>query len=63
MNSLDKRPKRKKIDLIFGTWNVRNMYRAGSLRAVAEEISKYKFDLVEAQEVRKDGGGTKPAGE
>jgi hypothetical protein len=25
----------------FGTWNVRNKYRAGSLRAVAEEISKY----------------------
>jgi hypothetical protein len=23
----------------FGAWKVRNMYRAGSLRAVAEEIS------------------------
>jgi hypothetical protein len=28
------------------------MYRAGSLRAVAEEISKYKLDLVGVQEVR-----------
>jgi hypothetical protein len=27
------------------------MYRAGSLRAVAEEISKYKLDLVGGQEV------------
>jgi hypothetical protein len=39
------------------------MYRAGSLRAVAEEIWKYKLDLVGAQEVRWDGGGTEPAGE
>jgi hypothetical protein len=47
----------------FGTWSVRSMYRAGSLRAVAEEISKYKLDLVEVQEVTRDGGGTEPAGE
>jgi exonuclease III len=36
----------------FGTWNVRSMYRTGLLRAVAEEISKYKLDLVGVQEVR-----------
>jgi exonuclease III len=63
MDSLDKRAKRKKMDMRFGTWNVRSMYRAGSLRAVAEEISKYKLDLVGVQEVRWDGGGTQPAGE
>jgi hypothetical protein len=34
----------------FGTWNVRSMYMVGSLRKVAEEISKYKLDLVEVQE-------------
>jgi hypothetical protein len=28
------------------------MYRAGSLRAVGEEISKYKLDLLAVQEVR-----------
>jgi hypothetical protein len=39
------------------------MYRAGSLRAVGEEISKYMLDLVEIQEVRSDGGGTERAGE
>jgi exonuclease III len=44
--------------LRFGTWNVRSIYRAGSLRAVAEEISKYKLDLVGVQEVRWGGGGT-----
>jgi hypothetical protein len=30
---------------------------------VAEEISKYKLDLLGVQEVRCDGGGTEPAGE
>jgi exonuclease III len=39
------------------------MYRAGSLRTVAEEVSKYKSDLVGVQEVRWDGGGTEPAGQ
>jgi hypothetical protein len=37
-DSLDKRPKRKKIDMRFDTWNVRSMYKGGSLRTVAEEI-------------------------
>jgi hypothetical protein len=40
------------MDVRFGTWNVKSMYRAGSLRAVAEEIPKYKLDLVGVQEVR-----------
>jgi hypothetical protein len=53
----------KKMNMRFGTWNIRSMYRAGSLRAVAEEISKYKLDLVGEQEVRWDGGGTEPASE
>jgi hypothetical protein len=30
-DSLDNRPKRRKMDLRFGKWNVRSMYRAGSL--------------------------------
>jgi hypothetical protein len=30
-DSLDKRPKQKKMDMRFGMWNVRSMYRAGSL--------------------------------
>jgi hypothetical protein len=37
----DERPKRKKTDMRFVTWSERSMYRAGSLRAVAEEISKH----------------------
>jgi exonuclease III len=51
------------MDMRFGTWNVRSVYRVGSLRVVAGEISKYKLDLVGVQEVRWHGGGTEPAGE
>jgi hypothetical protein len=39
------------------------MYRAGLIREVAEEISKYRLHLVGVQEVRWDGCGTDPAGE
>jgi hypothetical protein len=39
------------------------MYRAGSLRAVGEELSKYQLDLVGVQAVRWDGGGTERASE
>jgi exonuclease III len=51
------------MDMRCGTWNVRSMYRADSLRPVAEEISKYKLDLVGVQEVRWGGCGTETAGE
>jgi hypothetical protein len=51
------------MDMRFGSWNVISMCRVSSLRAVAEEIWKYKLDLVGVQEVRWDGGGTEPAGE
>jgi hypothetical protein len=60
---LDKRPKLKKMDMRFGTWNIRSLYRAGSLMTVAKEISRYKLDLVEVQEVRWNRRGVKPAGE
>jgi hypothetical protein len=63
MYSLDKRTKRKKMDVRFGTWNVRSLYRTGSLRTAAEEVSKYKVDLQGVQGVRWSGGGTEPAGE
>jgi hypothetical protein len=39
------------------------MYRAGSLRAVAVEILKYKLGLVGVQEVRWDKGDSKPEAE
>jgi exonuclease III len=62
-DSLDNGPEHKKMDLRFGTWNVRSNYRARLLRTVAEEVSKCKLDLVGVQEVRWDRGGTEPAGQ
>jgi hypothetical protein len=35
----------------FGTWNVRSLYGAGSLRAAARELARYKLDLVGVEEV------------
>jgi hypothetical protein len=60
---LDKRPKPKKMNMKFETWNVRSLYRAGSLRAVAEETPKYNLNIMGVQEVRWDKGGTEPADE
>jgi hypothetical protein len=37
-DSLDKRPKRRNMDMRFGFWNVRSLYRAGSLMTVLREL-------------------------
>jgi hypothetical protein len=63
-DSLDKQPKQWNMDMRFGLWNVRSLYRAGSLATVLRELAKYyKLDLVGVQEVRWEGSGTEPAGE
>jgi exonuclease III len=51
------------MDMRFGTWNVRSMFRSGWLTVVAGEISKYKLDLLGVQEVKWGRGGTEPAGQ
>jgi hypothetical protein len=51
------------MDMRFGTWNVRSLYRAVSRKTVLRELARYKLDLVGVQEVRWEGGGTEPAGE
>jgi hypothetical protein len=51
------------MDMIFGTWNVRSLYRAGSLMTVSRELARCKLHLVGVQEVRWEGSGTEPAGE
>jgi len=47
----------------IGTWNVRSLYRAGSLKAAARELARYRLDVVGVQEVRWDKGGTVRAGD
>jgi exonuclease III len=46
------------MDMRFGVWNVRSLYRPGSLKTVARELGKYKLDLVGVQEVRWEKSGT-----
>ena len=41
----------------FGMWNVRSLYRVGSLTAAARELARYKLNLVGVQDVRWDSGG------
>ena len=36
----------------LGTWNVRSLYRVGSLKAAARELGSYKLGVVGVQEVR-----------
>jgi hypothetical protein len=51
------------MDIRFGLWNVRSVYRASFLMTVSRELARYKLDLVGVQEVRWESGGTEPAGE
>jgi exonuclease III len=48
----------RNMDMRFGTWNVRSLYRTGSLMTVSRELSRYRLDLVGMQEVRWEGSGT-----
>ena len=50
-------------DIKLGTWNVRGLYRAGSLKAAARELVRYNLDVVGVQEVRWDKEGTVRAGD
>jgi len=53
----------KQRGMKMGTWNIRSLYRAGSLKAAARELMRYKLDVVGVQEVRWDKGGTVGAGD
>ena len=46
--------KQQKRYMRFGSWNVRGLYRSGSLMTVARELARYKLYLVGVQEVRWD---------
>ena len=54
--------RRVRRDIKLETWNVRSLYRAGSLKAAARELARYKLDVVGVQEVRWDKEGTVRAG-
>jgi hypothetical protein len=45
----------------FGSWNVRSLYGAGSMKTAASELAKCDLDVVAPQDVRWDEGGSQPA--
>ena len=47
----------------IGTWNVRSLYRAGSIKAAPRELVRYKLDVVGVQEVSWEKGDTVRAGD
>jgi hypothetical protein len=51
--------KQSNMDMRFGTWNLRDLYRVGSLMTVSRELSRYRLHSVGVQE----GSGTLPEGE
>jgi hypothetical protein len=50
------------MDVRFATWNIRSLYRTGSLMTVSSKLSRYRLDLVGVQ-VRREDSGTAPAWE
>jgi hypothetical protein len=51
------------MNIRFGTWAVKSLYRVIFLMIVEKDVSEYKLDLLRVQEVRWNRGGTEPAGE
>jgi exonuclease III len=49
------------MDMRFGTWNVRGLYRVGSLETVASELAEFEIDLVAVQKFRWDKCGSQQA--
>jgi hypothetical protein len=45
------------MDVRDFTWNVKSLYRAGSLTVAARDLAECKLDLVGVQDVRWDNGG------
>ena len=35
------RTRKRKRDILLGTWNVMSLYRAGALKAAARELARY----------------------
>ena len=50
------------MDMRFGTWNVRSLYRAGALGLVNSELDRCRMDLVGVQETRWESIGTLESG-
>ena len=47
----------------LGTWNVRSLWRSGSLTTAARELARYELDLLDVQAVSWDKGGAVRSGD
>jgi len=47
----------------FGIWNVRSLYRSGSLSTIPRELARHKLDLGDVQTVKWDTEGPIRAGD
>lgn len=51
------RRKKKRSEMVLGTWNVPTLLRAGAIKEVVLQMKKFKIDLLAVQNVRwKDHG-------
>jgi hypothetical protein len=53
--------KHSKMNIRFGTWNIRSLCWTGLLKMVAREVRKCKLNIVGVQEVRWEKSGTEQA--
>jgi hypothetical protein len=55
---LDNKTGNQKNSLLFGTWNVRILFKPGAAQNIVKKIKKYKLKIVALQEIRWDDTGT-----
>jgi exonuclease III len=57
---LRKRPWKqiKAYDLNLATWNVRSLFRPGTLKNLIQELKKYKINIAAVQDMRWKGNDT-----
>lgn len=56
--ALDNMTGNRKNGLLFGTWNVRTLFKSGAAQNIIKEIERYKSEIVALQEIRWDDTGT-----
>jgi hypothetical protein len=45
----------KEKDLIFGTWNVRTLFKTGTPLSLLSQLKEYRLAITELQETRRQG--------
>ena len=56
MESINRRrPGCKEKELIFGTWNVRTLFRTGAVLSLFSQLNKYRLAITALQETRWQG--------